>query len=123
MQHSNLQKDKADLTAWIAQLQDKTVIEQLKQLMQTAKEQGNFTLTNEQKNMVSESAARYLSAEDPGHTWDEVQHDAITSFYTLSEEQKDSIENDRKHTSGEEPGAPWEDVKKRLLKNLDGKKT
>ena len=75
MQPVQLQKDKLELIEWITQLGDEAVILQLKEIMY-AEEVSGFTLTDEQKRMVEESAAKYESGEERGYTWEEIKEKA-----------------------------------------------
>jgi len=121
MQPVQLQKDKLDLIEWIVQLDDEEILLQLKEIMVNAESSG-FTLTDEQKLMVEESAAKYDSGEEPGYTWEEVLQNA--DRYVLSDEQKAEVrESHQKYLSGEDRGYTWEEVKERARKKLDEKKS
>ena len=75
MQPVQLQKDKLELIEWITTLEDENIILQLKEIM-VNEEASGFVLTDEQKQMVEESAAKYLSGEERGYTWEEIKERA-----------------------------------------------
>lgn len=86
MQPVQLQKDKLELIEWITQLEDEGVILQLKQIMH-AEEVSGFTLTDQQKLMVEESAAKYDSGEERGYTWEEVKQNIAERMRLLNEKK------------------------------------
>ncbi len=86
MQPVQLQKDKLELIEWITQLEDEAVILELKKIMY-AEEVSGFTLTEEQKLMVEESAAKYDSGEERGYTWEEVKQNIAERMRLLNEKK------------------------------------
>lgn len=72
MQTLQIQKDKLELIEWITQLEDSVVVEQLTQIMETERI-SDFMLSDEQKFELEEGAAKYLSSEERGYTWQEVK--------------------------------------------------
>lgn len=86
MQPVQLQKDKLKLIEWITQLGDETVILQLKEIMH-AEETSGFKLTEEQKRMVEESAAKYESGEERGYTWEEIKQNIADRKKLLNEKK------------------------------------
>ncbi|OYQ38026.1 hypothetical protein CHU92_06910 [Flavobacterium cyanobacteriorum] len=86
MQPAQLQKDKLELIEWIIQLDDETVILQLKEMMH-AQEVSGFTLTEEQKRMVEESALKYTSGEERGYSWEEVKQNIAERKKLLNEKK------------------------------------
>ena len=86
MQSVQLQKDKLDLIEWITQLEDSTVIEKLMEIMAEEDNYG-YKLSDEQKMMVEESTAKYLSGEERGYTWEEVKEQAMEIKKRLNEKK------------------------------------
>lgn len=71
MQQLQMQKDKLEIIEWITQLDDENMLLQLKEI-KAHEEVSGFQLSDEQKMMVEESAAKYESGEERGYTWEEV---------------------------------------------------
>lgn len=70
MQNAQLQKDKLDLIEKIIKLDDLETLEILKDILD---EDNSYELTDEQKHLVEESYSKYISGEERGYSWDEVQ--------------------------------------------------
>ena len=70
MQNTQMQKDKLDLIEKIIKLDDQETLEILKDILD---DDNSYELTEEQKLMVEESYAKYISGEERGYSWDEVQ--------------------------------------------------
>ena len=70
MQNTQMQKDKLDLIEKIIKLDDEETLEILKDILD---DDNSYELTEEQKLMVEESYAKYISGEERGYSWDEVQ--------------------------------------------------
>jgi hypothetical protein len=84
MQTVQLQKDKLGLIEWITQLEDVTVIEKLMEIMVEEETQG-FILSDEQIVSLEEGAAKYISGEERGYTWEEVKEQAMEIKKRLDE--------------------------------------
>ena len=70
MQNAQMQKDKLDLIEKIIQLEDSETLEMLKDILN---DDNSYELSEEQKLMVEESYAKYISGEERGYSWDEIQ--------------------------------------------------
>ena len=70
MQNAQLQKDKLDLIEKIIKLNDPETLEMLKDILD---DDNSYELTAAQKLMVEESYAKYISGEERGYSWDEIQ--------------------------------------------------
>ena len=70
MQNPQMQKDKLDLIEKIIKLDDSKTLEMLKDILDDA---NSYELTEAQKLMVEESYAKYISGEERGYSWDEIQ--------------------------------------------------
>lgn len=70
MQNTQMQKDKLDLIQKIIKLDDQETLEMLKDILD---DDNSYELTDEQKLMVEESYAKYISGEERGYSWDEIQ--------------------------------------------------
>lgn len=70
MQNAQMQKDKLDLIEKIIQLEDSETLEMLKDILNN---DNSYELTEEQKLMVEESYAKYISGEERGYSWEEIQ--------------------------------------------------
>lgn len=70
MQNAQMQKDKLDLIQKIIKLDDPETLEMLKDILD---DDNSYELTDEQKLMVEESYAKYISGEERGYSWDEIQ--------------------------------------------------
>ena len=70
MQNTQMQKDKLDLIQKIIKLDDPETLKMLKDILD---DDNSYELTDEQKLMVEESYAKYISGEERGYSWDEIQ--------------------------------------------------
>ena len=70
MQNTQMQKDKLDLIEKIIQLEDSETLEMLKDILD---DDNSYELTDEQKLMVEESYEKYISGEERGYSWEEIQ--------------------------------------------------
>lgn len=70
MQNAQMQKDKLDLIEKIIKLNDPETLEMLKDILD---DDNSYELTAAQKLMVEESYAKYISGEERGYSWDEIQ--------------------------------------------------
>lgn len=70
MQNTQMQKDKLDLIEKIIKLDDQETLEILKDILD---DNNSYELTAAQKLMVEESYAKYISGEERGYSWDEIQ--------------------------------------------------
>ncbi len=75
MQPIHIQKDKLELIEWISQLNDISIIEKLKEIM-LDEENSGFKLSDEQKLILEEGAAKYLSGEEKAYSWQEIKNNA-----------------------------------------------
>jgi hypothetical protein len=75
MQPVQLQKDKLDLIEWIAQLEDGSVLQKIKEIMLEEDSYG-FNLSDEQKLIIEEGTEKYLSGEERPYSWDEIKSNA-----------------------------------------------
>ncbi|MDD5151753.1 MAG: hypothetical protein PHC28_14960 [Flavobacterium sp.] len=71
MQPTNLQKDKLDLIEKIIHTEDQSTLDFLKNVLND--EPLEYQLSEDQKNIVRESAENYLSGKDKGKSWEEVK--------------------------------------------------
>lgn len=122
MQPSEIQNYKTELISWINKLEDITILEELKMLMQAEQSGDDFSLMEEQIFILEEGAAKYESSEEPGYTWIEISNEA-NNVFELSEEQKAEVrEAVSGYLSGEDKGYTWEEVKERAIKKCNEKK-
>ena len=70
MQNTQMQKDKLDLIEKIIKLDDQETLEILKDILD---DDTSYELTAAQKLMAEESYAKYISGEERGYSWEEVQ--------------------------------------------------
>lgn len=78
MQSSNLQKDKLELIEKIILTDDQSTLDQIKSILND--ETSEYELTAEQKLIVEEATAKYLSGEEPSFTWKQVKNNARKRF-------------------------------------------
>jgi len=78
MQSSNLQKDKLELIEKIILTDDQSTLDQIKNILND--ETSEYELTAEQKLIVEEATAKYLSGEEPSFTWEQVKANARKSL-------------------------------------------
>jgi len=71
MQTTNLQKDKLDLIEKIIHTEDQSILDFLKNILND--ENSEYELSEDQKNIVRENTANYLSGKDKGKSWEEVK--------------------------------------------------
>tara|TARA_B100001105_G_C22261440_1_gene386913 strand:- start:498 stop:806 length:309 start_codon:yes stop_codon:yes gene_type:complete len=86
MQPVQLQKDKLELIEWITQLEDSIVIEKLIAIMEEEDNYG-YKLSDEQKLMLEEGAAKYDSGEERGYTWEEIKNNAAELKKLINEKK------------------------------------
>jgi len=84
MQNAQMQKDKLDLIEKIIKLDDSKTLELLKDILD---EDDSYELTAAQKLMVEESYAKYVSGEERGYSWDEIQENIAGIKKNLNEKR------------------------------------
>jgi len=86
MQPIQIQKDKLELIEWISRLDKESIIEKLKEIM-ISEENNGFNLSDEQKLILEEGAAKYLSGEEKSFSWDEIKHNAAQLKKLINEKK------------------------------------
>lgn len=74
MQNTQMQKDKLYLIEKIIKLDDQETLKILKDILD---DDNSYELTDEQKLMVEESYAKYISGEERGYSWEEIKSDIL----------------------------------------------
>ena len=75
MQTSQFQKDKLELIEQIILLNDKSTLNDLKEIF---KSKNQYKLSSEEMNVVRENTQNYLSGNDKGKSWNEVKSNIIS---------------------------------------------